>query len=131
MEVIRLTPGDCELLATRYVEYDNSQRKMEEALEQADEPGELARLRALRRLERHFGIDLGSLCFRFERRDDPELHPLERRILDSIAFWRTVDGADAPADAPTDELWILVDHVRHLRELAGEEHTGWLQSTQG
>lgn len=85
-----------------------------------DAANALARLRALRRLECHFSIDLGALYHRFQHRDAPGLHPLERSILDSIARWHH----DAEGRA---ELWVLVDNVRQVRELIDEERAEWLE----
>jgi hypothetical protein len=139
VEVIRLTLKDSELLSTRFAEYGNSHRKMEEALTAAFDAAEpesnsgnddaagaptLARLRALRRLERQFAIDLGSLCHRYQRREDPKLHPLERSVLESIALWRLGEEGE-------DELWIFVDRIRQLRRIMAEEHTEWLEPAQG
>lgn len=135
MEVIRLSPEDCALLDIRSTEYDNSQRQMEAALMEADPeatagtegtpaPTSLARLRALRALEHRFTIDLGSLYYRFQRREEPTLHPLERRILDSIACWRETEEGDL-------ELWVFVDRVRELRRLLDEERIHWLEPASG
>jgi len=88
---------------------------MAEALRSAGEVEAAERLDALRRLEIRFSIDLGSLCHRFERRNAADTHPLERTVLDYIATWhRLEDGRE--------EFWVLVDHVRQVRELieAGE-----------
>lgn len=117
MEIIRLTLEDCHLLATRFAEYGNSHLRFEEAIAAMDQPdATLARLRALRRRECHFSIDLGTLYHRYQHRDDPGLHPLERSILDSIARWHH----DLEGQA---ELWVLVDYVRLVRELIDEKHT--------
>lgn len=150
MEVIRLTLEDCRLLETRFTEYDNSHLRFEEALiaagvhpdeapaaaaDQDCAPTEsepdptaapesgtntVARLRALRRLECHSSIDLGSLYHRYQHRDDPGIHPLERSILDSIAHWHH-------DPAGTIELWVLVDNVRQVRELIDAERAEWLE----
>lgn len=151
MEVIRLTLEDCRLLEIRFTEYGNSHLRFEEALlagevpagaaaadqddatpedepnpAAAPEPGSdvAARLRALRRLECHFSIDLGSLYHRFQHRDDPALHPLERSILDSIAHWHH-------DPAGTIELWVVVDNVRQVRELIDDERAEWLEPARG
>jgi hypothetical protein len=84
----------------------------------------LARLRALRALEHRFTIDLGSLYHRFQRRDEPTLHPLERSVLESIARWRRLDGGAI-------ELWVFVDRVRDLRQFMDEERLHWLEPAPG
>jgi hypothetical protein len=70
--------------------------------------GEVAtRLVMLRRLERQFDVDLGEVCYRYERKDDPATHPIERVIISYITQARQGGG----------ELWVLLDRVRQLREL--------------
>lgn len=88
----------------------------------------LARLHALRRLERQLSIDLGALCHRFQRREDPALHPLERSILESIACWR---HGEESARGAGDELWVYLDRIQQLRQIIGEENPGWLEPVQG
>lgn len=80
----------------------------------------LRRLRALRRLECHFSIDLGALYHRYLNRNAEGLHPLERSILDSIAHWHQRPGEEV-------ELWIRVDNVRQVRELIDDERAEWLE----
>lgn len=126
MEVIRLTSEDCALLEIRFSDHDNSHRRLETALEQDGDRAAalLPRLRALRTIEHRFTIDLGSLYHRFHRREEPSLHPLERRILDSIACWRELDRGGL-------ELWVFVDRVRQLRQLMDEERLHWLEPAPG
>jgi hypothetical protein len=110
VEIVRLTPEDCRLFSARFAEHGNSHRRMAGALGEAGATAALERIRVLRRLEAHFAIDLGSLCHRFERRDDAATHPLERLVLNYVAAWRRVDDG-------AEELWVRVDRVRALREL--------------
>lgn len=110
MEVIRLTPGDCGLLAARFGEHDNSHRRMAAALQEAGAHEPLERLRALRRLERRFEVDLGSICWRHARRENPEVHPIERYVVDYVT--QSCTGDDG-----TEELLVLLDRVRQVREL--------------
>lgn len=113
MEVVRLTAGDCRLLSTRFAEHGNSYRAMAGALADAGRSGPLARLRALRRVERRFEVDLGSLCHRFHRRNHEDTHPIERAVMSYIATWRRrPDGCR--------ELWVLLDRLRNVRTLIEE-----------
>lgn len=110
MEVVCLGLDDRRLLAARFAEHGNSQRRMRAALLEGGSTEAAERLEALRLVERHFGVDLGSLCHRFARREDAATHPLERGVLDFVACRRLRrDGAE--------ELWVLVDRVRQVREL--------------
>jgi hypothetical protein len=110
VRVLRLELSDCVLLDARYAQHGNSQRRMLEALREAGAGAAAERLRALRGLERRFGVDLGSLCHRFRRRDRPETHPIERFIVEHVTELRRGAGG-------RDELWVLLDHVRQVREL--------------
>ena len=107
MQVISLTASDCRVLAARYAEHGNSHRRMREALLEAGAVPASDRLAALRGLERQFDVDLGEVCWRFERRADPANHPIERFIIRYITQER--QGGE--------QLWVLLDRVRQLREL--------------
>jgi hypothetical protein len=109
-EVLRLDEVDCRLLSARFRQHANSHRRMAGALREAGALEMLDRLRALRGLERRFAIDLGSLCHRFERRNDAGTHPIERSVLSYVARERT--GPDGRM-----ELLVLVDRVRSVRAL--------------
>ena len=110
MEVVRLEERDCRLLAARWAEHENSMRRMSAALEEAEADDGLRRLRALRRLEKAFAVDLGSLCHRWLHRDHPRTHPLEREVMGWVAQAQTrPDG--------TLELTVILDRVRPLRDL--------------
>ena len=111
MQVLRLSASDARLLAARFTEHGNSHQRMCAALKDAGTRAVPARLRALRALERRFDVDLGSICFRFQRRDDPGVHPIERLVVQYIT--RPARGAHPDAA----DVWILLDHVRRVREL--------------
>ena len=114
MEVICLTRSDCGLLAARFGEHGNSQRRMLAALAEASANDSCARLRALRALEHSFALDLGMLCYHFEHRDDADTHPFERAVMNYVAHRRVnAQGAD--------ELWVLVNRVREVREIVEEK----------
>jgi hypothetical protein len=113
MEIVSLTPTDCRLLTSRFSEHDNSHRRMTSALEEAGAYAPRERLAALRALEIRFSIDLGSLCYRFMHRSDPGTHAIEQTVLAYVAQWRcSSDGRE--------ELWVLLDRVRQVRELMEE-----------
>jgi hypothetical protein len=114
VHVLCLTPGDRRLLAARFAEHGNSHRRMVVALTAASAGDALARLRALRRLERRFAIDLGSLCHRDARRDDAATHPLERNVLRYVAQRRRRAGGG-------EDLLVLVNRVRQVRALIDED----------
>ncbi|HUH12721.1 MAG TPA: hypothetical protein VMK65_06405 [Longimicrobiales bacterium] len=118
MEVVRLEERDCRLLAARWAEHGNSVRRMAVALREADAQDVACRLKALRRLEKSFAVDLGSLCHKWLHRDHPRTHPLEREVMGWVA------QAQVRADG-TLELTVIVDRVRQLRSLmAGQLGVG-------
>ena len=112
-ELISLTRFDCGLLAARYAEHGNSQRRMLDALEEANANDAFARLCALRQVEKHFEIDLGMVCHHFEHRNDKNTHPIQRAVMNYVAQWcvRT-DGIQ--------ELHVRIDRVREVRDLVGD-----------
>ncbi len=113
MEVICLTESDHRLLCARCAEHGNSNRRLLQTLEEAGARDVLEHARALRRMERGFDIDLGSLCHRFEHRNDLSTHPMERMVMNFVAEWR-------PAADGTRQLWVLLDRLRQVRELMQE-----------
>jgi hypothetical protein len=110
IEIVCLTETDRRLLAARFAEHANSQRRMRSALLEAGARAAAARLAALRQLERHYDIDLGEICHRYARRNLPDTHAIERFIMSYIAEERT------PHQGCT-ELWVLLDRLRQVREL--------------
>ena len=109
-ELISLSTDDCGLLAARYGEHGNSQRRILQALEEAAADIEFARMCALRQLEKHFGVDLGMLCFHFAHRNDKNTHPIQRAVMNYVAEW----AFDANA---AQELRVRVDRVREVRDI--------------
>lgn len=110
MNVVRLSDLDQRLLTARFAEHGNSHRRMRGALLEGGGTVTVARLDALRRLERSFEIDLGSLCHRHGRRLLPETHPVERLVLDFITEIRLPAGG-------AEELWVNLDRVAQVRGL--------------
>lgn len=113
MEVISLTRSDCGLLAARFAEHGNSQRRMLSALEDAGANDAFSRMCVLRQLEKSVGVDLGMVSFHFEQRNDAKTHPFERAIMNYVAHWHT-------SAAGIDELWVMLDRVREVREIVEE-----------
>lgn len=113
MEVISLTLEDCGLLAARFGEHGNSQRRMLAALEEAGADDAFQRLCVLRQMEKRVGVDLGMLCFHFEHRNDTTTHPFERAVMNYVAHWRTNHGG-------REDLWVILDRIRQVREVVEE-----------
>ncbi|HEY0673450.1 MAG TPA: hypothetical protein VGD27_14325 [Longimicrobiales bacterium] len=110
MELITLSKDDCGLLAARYGEHGNSQRRMLDALEEASAEAAFARLCALRQLEKHFRVDLGMLCYHFEHRNDQDTHPIKRAVMNYVAMWTV-------STSGVQELRVRIDRVREVRDI--------------
>jgi hypothetical protein len=111
--VLSLTRADCGLLAARFGEHANSQRRMLDALEEAGADDAFARICLLRRLEKRVGVDLGMLCYHFEQRNDVGTHPCERAVMNYVAHWH-INAAGG------EELWVLLDRIRQVRGVVEE-----------
>ena len=114
-ELVLLTRNDCGLLAARFSEHANSQRRMLGALEEASANDAFARLCVLREMEKHFQVDLGMLCYHFEHRNDDNTHPIQRTVMNYVASW-TVSSTGV------EELRVRIDRVREVRGIVEE---GW------
>lgn len=100
------------MLSARYVEHANSFRRMLAALQEAGASATAERLRALRKMEIAFDVDLGMLCHWYESRDAESTHPVARTIIRYIVQSR-------PDDIGSD-IWMNLDRVRELRALMEE-----------
>ncbi len=109
MNVIRLSAADGRLLAARHGRHGNSHRRMRAALRETGAGEALARLDALRLIERRFTIDLGAIAGLHARRHAPDLHPIARFVLSWVSETRPSEHGD--------ELWVLLDRVRAIRDL--------------
>jgi hypothetical protein len=109
-ELISLSKEDCSLLAARYGEHANSQRRFLQALEEAAADDAFARMCTLRQVEKHFAVDLGMLCYHFAHRNDKNTHPIQRAVMNYVAEWSV--GANA-----VQELHVRVDRVREVRDI--------------
>lgn len=113
MEVVSITRSDCGLLAARFGQHGNSQRRMLQALEEAGARDSYTRLVVLREMEKRIAVDLGMLCHHFEHRNDSKTHPLERAVMNYVAEWR----GNAHGD---ENLWIRLDRIREVRDIVEE-----------
>lgn len=112
LEVVRLTPSDSQMLASRYAEHANSHLRLSTALVEAGAAEAAERLYALRQIERQFDVDLGMLCHWYERRQHNDTHPVQRAVIEYLTAQHDTQLGH--------ELWIRLDRVRELRELLEE-----------
>lgn len=95
-------------MARRYEFHKNSTAALAKALAREGEgEGVLRRLRALRRIERRFALDLGLLCHEIRRCRERRPHPLERMVIRYV----TLPARDGGDD-------VIVD-VGRIREVIG------------
>ena len=113
MEVLSITQSDCALLAARFGEHGNSQRRMLAALDEAGAKDAFARMSVLRQMEKRVGVDLGMLCYHFEHRNDMGTHPFERAVMNYVAHWRINPKGG-------EDLWVLLERVREVRSVVEE-----------
>ena len=111
MDVVALTLADCALLSERYTQHNNSWRRMHASLMEAGAHETADRLRALRKLEGAFDVDLGLLCHWYQSRDEDATHPVARAIIRYIV--QAQNGSN-------DRVWVVLDRVRELRALTEE-----------
>ena len=109
MDVVSLSFAERGLLAARFARHGNSHRRMRAALHDAGAHDAVAKLDALRALEKRFQVDLGSVSWRYERREEEGTHPLERYIIDYIA--------ELHRSGDDEVLWVKLDRVREIRDL--------------
>ncbi|MBI4513306.1 MAG: hypothetical protein HY702_04270 [Gemmatimonadetes bacterium] len=103
--LVRLTREDRWLLVRRYGFHGNSFAALAKALVREGEGEEtIRRLRALHRVERRFGIDLGFLCHEHRRCRERRPHPLERLVMAYVTVPSANDG----------DLILDVDRIREV-----------------
>jgi hypothetical protein len=121
MDVVALTFADRRLLSARYEQHENSHRIMRESLLQRGAEDSVARLEALRSVERAFDLDLGLVCHLYEHRGDAGRHPIEKMVVEFITDVGLTDAAGADGD---ELLWIRPDRVRQVRDLMQGQAVG-------
>ena len=78
----------------------------------------LSLYRAVRKVEQRFGIDLGTVCFKFVEKETRPTPTVQQSVMNYVAhWWDREDGTRA--------LVISVDRAREIDRLAQGE-TEWL-----
>lgn len=118
MEFILLTPEQVDVAACRFREHGNSPARIARHFREEEDEALLRVCLALRRVERKFAINLGTVCHKFletESRSTPEV---QRRVMDYVAGWsETADGVL--------HLVVSVDRVREIDRLAEGDVAEW------
>lgn len=120
MQLIGLTPEQVELAAYRFAAYDNSATRIARHYRERDERDKLELCRALRRVERRFAINLGTLCFKFLEKELKPTPEVQQKVMDYVAYWNE-DGEGGR------HLVVSVERVREIDRLA-EGNQEWVDS---
>ena len=120
MQLIGLTPEQVELAAYRFAAHENSATRIARHYREREDRGKLELCRALRRVERRFAINLGTLCFKFLEKEHQPTPEVQRKVMDYVAYW----NEDSEGARP---LVVSVDRVREIDRLA-EGNQEWVDS---
>ncbi|HUP01395.1 MAG TPA: hypothetical protein VM737_07750 [Gemmatimonadota bacterium] len=120
MHWIILTPEQAEIAAYRFQEHGNSAVRIARYYRRLSDQPRLRLCRAIRRLERRFAINLGTVCYKFLEKETRPTPAVQQRVMDYVAHWR--DREDGTRD-----LAVSVDRVREVDRLA-EGHPEWASS---
>jgi hypothetical protein len=120
MQLIGLTPEQVELAAFRFAAHENSATRIARHYRERDDRAKLELCRALRRVERRFAINLGTLCFKFLEKEHQPKPEVQRKVMDYVAYWNE-DGQGER------HLVVSVDRVREIDRLA-EGNQEWVDS---
>lgn len=118
MQLIVLTREQAETAAHRFESHGNSALRIARHFRRVDDARKLGMCRALRRIERQFAINLGTVCFKFLEKETQPTSTFQQQVMDYIAYWRgREDGVS--------DLVVSVDRARMIDRLAQGE-TEWL-----
>lgn len=120
MQLIGLTPEQVELAAYRFAAHDNSATRIARHYRERDDRSKLELCRALRRVERRFAINLGTLCFKFLEKEHQPTPEVQRQVMDYVAYWNE-------SSEGVRHLVVSVDRVREIDRLA-EGNQEWVDS---
>ena len=115
MHFIVLTPDEVELAALRFEEHENSTERIVRHLRRRDQPVRLAACRGLHRLEQEFGIDLGTICFKFLETETRETPVVQKQVMDYVAGRRGGGSGDRH------DLVVSVERAQEIGRLAEGE----------
>ena len=114
MHLIVLTREQVELAAYRFQEHGNSAVRLARHFRHVAEGDRLRVARALRRVERRFKINLGTVCFKLLETETRTTSTFQRRVMEYVTYWR--EAGDRPPD-----LVVSVDRIREIDRLAQGE----------
>lgn len=120
MNLIVLTRAQVELAARRFEAHGNSPVRIVRHYRRADDESGVRLCRAIRRLERQFAINLGTVCFKFLEVESRPTPRVQQQVMEYVARWRDVGGGEP-------DLVVSVDRIREIGRLA-EGDPEWARS---
>ena len=111
MQLIVLTREQAETAAHRFENHGNSALRIARHFRRVDDARKLDICRALRRMERQFSINLGTICFKFLEKETRPTPAVQQRVMDYVACW-------SDSDHGPQQLVVSVDRVREIDRLA-------------
>ena len=118
MHLIVLTGEQVELAAYRYEKHGNSAVRVARHFRRIDDEHKVRTCRAIRRLERRFEINLGTVCYKFLETESHPTSTIQVQVMEYLAHWRESDDGGR-------DLVVSVDRVREIDRLAQGE-TEWM-----
>lgn len=116
-DYILLTPDQVELAARRFREHGNSPAAIARHYRDGGDAPNLRACLALRRVERQYAMNLGTICFKFLEKERTATPRVQQRVMEYVAQWN-----DLP-DGRT--LVVSVDRVREIDRLAQGDGAAW------
>jgi hypothetical protein len=120
MHLIVLTREQVELAAYRFEKHDNSAVRIARHFRRVDDEGKLRTCRAIRRIERRFEINLGTVCYKLLETESGKTSAIQQQVMEYLAHWRERDDGKS-------DLVISVDRIREIDRLA-QGKTEWMTS---
>lgn len=118
MHFILLTPEQVELAACRFREHDNSPAQIARHFREIEDEPRLRVCLALRRVERQYAINLGTICFKFLEKENGPTSRVQEQVMDYVAEWRELEDGGLG-------LVVSVDRVREIDRLAEGDSAAW------
>lgn len=118
MHYILLTPEQVELAARRFREHDNSPASIARHYRELEDEPFLRACLALRRIERQYEINLGTICFKFLEKERRPTSRVQQQVMDYVAEWNELADGNLG-------LVVSVDRVREIDRLARGDSAPW------
>ncbi len=118
MHFLLLTPEQVELAARRFRDHGNSPASIARHYRDGADGPRLQACLAIRRMEREFAMNLGTICFKFLEKERSATPRIQQRVMDYVARWSHLEGGDR-------WLVVSVERVREIDRLAQGDGATW------